>query len=326
MLDAAGHTRQSLKPLRSQTMQPELKEYGGLPTAMTTRRLMLVASLLVLTGGCRRDRSERPPDAQTATGPRVVSLAPNLTEVVATIGAIDSLVGRTTVCDYPPELVGRIPVVGGFGAPSLETLLAVRPTLVIDVDLEDETMADTFRELGIRHCRVPCHRLADIPAAMRTIGNLTGHSNQAENLTAALERQLDAFRQQADNQPSRPRVYIEIWHDPIMTAGGKAFLSELIALAGGRNIAAAIDKEYFQASPEWVVEQNPDLIVCAYMSLSESVIDTLRRRPGWSDMRAVRDGLVFDGLDNDVMLRPGPRVAMGIALLQTCIDKARNHE
>ncbi len=284
-------------------------------------RLPILPILLLAVAACRRETPA--PAVADASRPRIVSLAPSLTELVAAVGGVTCLVGRTTACDYPPEAVRLVPPVGGFGVPAMESLVAANPTLVIDVDLEDEALIGRFGELGIRYRRVPCDRIADIPAAIRTVGELTGGAARAEAMASELERAIENFRQRAAAAASRPRVYIEIWHDPIMTAGGRAYLTDLIALAGGTSIAADIDRDYFQASPEWVVQRDPEVIVCAYMSLEGSMTEALRRRPGWSSVTAVRRGLVFDGLDNNVILRPGPRVRAGIEILQACIAKAR---
>jgi iron complex transport system substrate-binding protein len=268
----------------------------------------------LLAGGC----AEPVPSGSTA--PRVVSLAPNLTEIICAIGAADLLVGRTSVCDYPPEATARIPVIGDFGAPSLELLAQASPTLVLDVDLADETTGRKIEALGFRRERVRCRSLDDIPAAVERIGELLGREFAAGKLATELRAQVAELRRDAVAPEERPSVYVEVWHDPIMTAGRDSFLSQLIDLAGARNIGDAAGRDFFQASPEWVVAADPEVILCLYMSERGEPRNIVLERAGWQGVRAVRTAAVYDDFDPDVLLRPGPRVMQGVAALRRCLE------
>jgi iron complex transport system substrate-binding protein len=269
--------------------------------------------------GCRR--VARGPTG--AGGARVVSLAPSLTEIVCRLGGSHLLVGRTSTCDFPPDAVRDVPVIGGFGTPSLELLVAARPTLILDVDLEDESVARGIAELGLRRERVPCRALDDIPEAVTRIGSLLGLEDRARATADELRAGIATLRRNAAKRPSRPSVYVEIWNDPMTTAGKGTFLSELIHLAGGRNIGDEAEKPYFQVAPEWIVARDPDIILCLYMSENAAVREQVMARPGWQAVAAVRNGAVYDDLPNDVLLRPGPRVLEGIRALA---DRIRGRE
>ncbi|MEI6971559.1 MAG: iron chelate uptake ABC transporter family permease subunit [bacterium] len=256
----------------------------------------------------------RPPEEQGSQ--RVVSLAPNLTEIVCAIGGAHHLVGRTSVCNYPPEALKDVPVVGGFGDPSLEKLLEVRPTLVLDVALADEALSRKIEEIGLRRERIVCGTLNDIPDAVTAVGALIGHEAEARTLAGNLRAMTEAFRKASRAVKSRPRVYVEIWCDPLTTAGKASFVSELVAAAGGENIGDGVDKDYFQVGPEWVLEQNPDVILCLYMTGTGEASSSVFQRSEWSRVNAVRTGRVYSDLDSDLVLRPGPRVLQGITLIQ----------
>jgi len=262
------------------------------------------------------------PDANR-DGVRIVSLAPSLTEMIVAIGAQDVLVGRTSACDHPKEIIADIPIVGGFGKPSLETLLALAPTAIVDTDLEDESMAARFEALGIRHVRIRCKRVDDIPAGIRTLGDLAGRKGPAEQLAARLEQALEAARDTLQAATNRPGVYVEIWHDPFMTAGKHTYLTDLIRLAGGKNIAGEVNQEYFRVSPEFVLTRNPDVVICAYMASGQDVSQMVRRRQGWENVRALETGALFCNENNDILLRPGPRVLEGIEALKRCIARSQ---
>ncbi|NQU40960.1 MAG: cobalamin-binding protein [Lentisphaerae bacterium] len=273
-----------------------------------------LVALLVATG-CR------PAHQPTPTGPlRIVSLAPSLTESLCAIGAGDLLVGRTSACNYPPDITATIPIIGGFGHPSLELLAAARPTLVLDVDLIDEGITTQIRSLGIPHRRIACDSLDDIAPMLRELGDITGHQAEAEVLAQELTRTINTARAEITTPLAyRPSVYAEVWHDPLTTIGRDTFLAGLVALAGGRTIAASVDKPYFQIAPESILSENPDLILCLYMGPSQGAVEAVKARPGWQHINAVRNDCIFADLDNDVLLRPGPRLIEGLQALRACI-------
>jgi len=280
--------------------------------------LLLLASILILSAGCRKADGRAEPNQEAK--PRIVSLAPSVTEMIFAIGAGEHLVGRTTACDWPAE-AARVPVAGAFGRPSMEMLAAMHPDIVIDVDLEEEQSGSKIRDLGIRTERVICKTPDDIPGALRALGKLTGHRRQADSLAAVIEKGLGGFREKNLRRTVRPLVYLEIWDDPFWTGGRDSYTSALISYAGGRNIGDAVRKEYFEISQEWVIEQNPDVIACMYMSKETTAAAGVMQRNGWRHISAVRHKNVFDGFDNSLFLRPGPRVLEGIAQLERLIEK-----
>ncbi|MBI3987765.1 MAG: cobalamin-binding protein [Lentisphaerae bacterium] len=276
-----------------------------------------VSLLLLALTAC--SQKPAPPAEKIAGAERVVSLAPSLTEIVCAIGAADLLAGRTSACDYPPEIVGKTPVVGGFGKPSMDILLTLNPTLVLDVDLEDENVGRLLDQAGVERHRIRCSTLADIPPAIIEVGRLLHRDEPAKALADTISARLAELRKTAegglDPRHSVPAVFVEIWGDPVTTAGKGSFLSDLVALAGGRNIGDEVNKDYFTVSPEWIVARDPDIILCLYMSRGGSVRDAVSARTGWSAIKAVKERRVYDDLDNALILRPGPRVVEGIEAL-----------
>ena len=127
---------------------------------------LLLSVLLLLVSGCSQKQLNS--TKNTSAKPRIVSLAPSLTEMIFAIGAGDQLVGRTTACDWPAA-AARVPVIGAFGRPSLELLAAIHPDLVIDVDLADEEMGKKISALGIKRETVSCKSPDDIPEVLRKL-------------------------------------------------------------------------------------------------------------------------------------------------------------
>ena len=255
---------------------------------------------------------------------RIVSLAPNITEIVCALGAQDMLVGRTTVCDFPPEIKDAVPPVGGFGNPSLETLVSLSPSIVLDTDLEDEAIGQKIDSMKIRRERIHCNSLSDIPSAIERIGKIIGKTEQAGKTANEFRTRVAELEKESLTKTDCPSVYIEISPDPLITVGRGSFISDLVRLAGGKNIGDEVERDYFQVSPEWIVVRDPDIIVCLYMSESGTAEKNIPRRPGWKNMSAVKNMRIYDGLDEDIITRPGPRLLLGIEELKKCISAGRN--
>jgi iron complex transport system substrate-binding protein len=272
--------------------------------------------VLAVITGCK---PTRPPSPAPTAAVRVVSLAPSITEMVCAVGAATQLVGRTTVCDFPPGAVAGVPVIGEFGAPSLERLLAARPGIVLYADMADPTLAAKLTRAGLRQARIPCTRLDEIPAALIAVGQFVHREEQARALAADLAGRIQRARETAVPAGHRPRVLMLIWNDPLTAVGRNSFLADLLALAGGQNLGESVDRDYFQVSSEWVLTRNPDVILCFFMTPGRSPRDLLAGQSGWGRVKAVQTGRVYDGFDNNLFLRPGPRVMEGMESLRRCL-------
>jgi iron complex transport system substrate-binding protein len=237
---------------------------------------------------------------------------------VFAVGSGSNLAGRTSACDFPPES-GAVPVVGDFGVPSMEKLAAVNPTIVLELALADEAVGARMDRLGLNRRRIPCNRLADIPTAVRSVGGLLGRADSAEAIATGIEEQVAALRAGLPPEAGRPTVFVEVWHDPVTTAGKESFVADLVELAGGRNIGNESPTPYYTVSSEWVIARNPDVIITLYMA-GGTKAPTVAGRAGWLSVAAVRNGRVHGNLNNDLVLRPGPRVMEGVRLLKKCME------
>ncbi len=278
---------------------------------------VLLIGLFSLSGCAKKPEVTTPHPAEK---PRIVSLAPSITEMLFAIGAGEQLVGRTSACDWPAA-ASKVPVVGAFGRPSLELLATIHPDLVIDVDLAEKEMGKKISALGLKRATLSCKTPDDIPQTLRTLGKLTGHTREADSLALSITNGLAAFRQKIGNQKSKPSVYLEIWNDPFWTGGKGSYTSALIACAGGYNIGDVVQKEYFEISQEWVIQKNPDVIACMYMAKKSTAAGEVMSRPGWANISAVKQKRVYDHFDNSLFLRPGPRVLEGVEQLYRTIHE-----
>ena len=237
-------------------------------------------------------------------GLRVVSLAPNITEIIYAIGADSELVGVVTPCDYPPGI--DKPIVGSFMVPNYEKIQVLEPDIVLITGGVQERIAEELNKLGLHVEVIRTESIDEIFTAIDTIGKLLGHERQADSLVKVLREKLGKVSQ----PPHRWRVYVEVWYNPIITVGRRSYINEMVQLAGGYNIGDTIDATYPVVSPEWVVTQNPEVI----LMLCEDAPPP-SDRIGWQSVPAVRYNRVLMPEDLNIFLRPGPRVVDAIKWL-----------
>ena len=251
---------------------------------------------------------------------RIVSLAPNLTEIIAALDAGYRLAGRSDSCDYPAG-VEAVPSTGEFGNPNIEKILALRPTHVVYTDLQDKTIPDKLRRYNIAVHEIPCAALHDIAPAFRILGELTGHRGEGEALATELETRLSELHAKVVENP--PTVFIFLWNDPIVTVGSDSFITDLVRLAGGRNVFDDVPNAYFNVPPEQAVSRNPDMILSLVSEKPGTLAPLLSKNPGWAATRAIRENKVIEGLPLDLVCRPGPRVVEAIEAIHEALGKMK---
>jgi iron complex transport system substrate-binding protein len=252
-----------------------------------------------------------------AERPRIVSLAPNLTEITYAAGAGPALVGTVEYSDYP-EAARSLPRVGDGWRIDLEQVLALRPDIVLA--WSSGTPAATIERLratGLRVVEVPTFRLADVPAALRLVGELAGTRAAAESAAARFDAQVQRLRRQ--HAGARPvRVFIEIDDEPLFTVNGRHIISEVAGLCGGRNVFAGLPQIAPQVDVEAVLASDPDVI----LSTDDTIADPRAQWLAWPQLRAVRLGTIYS-LSSDTVTRASPRLAQGAAEVCAALDAAR---
>lgn len=269
-------------------------------------RSILVA-LLLLTTACSQPSAVQPAPVPT----RIVSLVPSVTELLFALGAGPSVVGVTENDNFPPE-VSELPRVGDLSV-DYERLLALTPDLVVTDANFDQGHGERLKELGIPVLTLESASLAGLRDSLLRLGEVCGREARARELLAQLDRELDQVRRQASQLARRPSVFVEIWPEPLMTAGGGTFVSELVELAGGDNLFADV-KEYPSVSDEQLVARDPAVIILTVSSPEE-----VASRSGWSGLQAVKSGRVYR-VDSDLLVRPTLRVSQALSRLLDCFQ------
>ena len=287
---------------------------ASLPALVVAAAGLAAATAVPLLPGCR-----------TAARRGIVSLSPDVTEALFAMGLGGRLVGRTSACDYPPEAAG-VPVMGGYGKPAVESILAARPRLVAGSGIGLDAQVTEIERAGIPVCIARPRKLDDVARFFRELGRAVGEPGAGERLAADFRAAFDAARAKAAKipEPRRPTVYLEIAGSPIWAAGHGNFIDELIRAAGGRNAVGDLGSGYIRPTAEDVIKRNPDVIIMAYMAEERrSAAERLVRRPGWSRVAAVRNGRVWADIDCNLLLRSGPRLVEGLRILATRLAEVR---
>jgi iron complex transport system substrate-binding protein len=278
--------------------------------------LFLLAAVLA---GCT-GRTETPADGRTFTDDlgravtvrqpveRLVTLAPNLTELVFAAGAGAKVVGVSTVDDYPPA-VADLPRYGIFPV-DFEAIAALDPQLVLATSHVNVTRdADTFAALGIPTFFLSFRTLDDVLDGLRRTGEVLGTRATAEAAADSLTRVLASLRARTDTVSARPLVLFLIGDAELFAFGKESYIHEMIHLAGGRSATEDFTTEEPVLSESFVLSTAPDVIIGGF-GPDYDTGRLLELHPTWNVVPAVRDGRVHT-LDGNLFYRPGPRLVEG---------------
>jgi len=296
----------------------------GLEARGPIRAGALGLALLLSVVGCGRSGGAEPADegAAAARGDgevdgvsaRIVSMAPNVTEILFALGVGDRVVGVTRYCDYPPEAKQRQHV-GGYYDPSLEVIVALEPDLLIHLP-EQAAAGSRLADLEVERLEVDHRTLDDVIRAIETIARRVGRVAAGENLVARLRGEIERIARMIEGRP-RPRVLVSVGRtlgtgsiDEVYVAGSDGFFDRLVDLAGGRMAyERAGGAEFPKLSSEALLRIDPDVIVEIADDLDEKGLTAeavLAEWKGLEAMRAVRGGRVHV-IDTDYATIPGPR-------------------
>lgn len=247
--------------------------------------------------------------------PRYISLAPATTEILFSLGLDEEIVAVSSYCNYPPEALAKEKI-GSFSQPNREKILALRPDIIFATGLEQAPAVHDLRRMGFRVVVSDPETIDALYASIREIARLTHRALEGERLIESMRTTIDGVAQACERAPAhkRPQVFVELWHEPLMTAGRGSLVDEVVRRAGGVNIASDTPRPYSMFSPEAVIARDPDCIIFAYMDPAAPAA-RLRRRAGWDRVRAVLTGNLINDINPDIILRPGPRLAQGIEQL-----------
>jgi ABC-type Fe3+-hydroxamate transport system substrate-binding protein len=221
---------------------------------------------------------------------RIICLVPSITDSVFTLGAGDDVVAISDYVQFPAE-ARKKPSVGSISNPSMEAILSLHPDLVLGMpQANQQSVLDQLQHLNLPVYLVDPHGIAGILRSITSLGQATNREVQANAVVSGLTQRIAAVRASVEGKPVI-RVFMPVSYDPVITIGKGAFISELIAVAGGRSITDDINQEWPQVSMETVVARAP--VALLMMRGGKTTIDSLKDRPGWSVLPAVRMDRVY---------------------------------
>ena len=275
---------------------------------ITTHMLLFALSAALIIGcssGCKR--AER-----AISGKRYVVLSPEIAEIIAAIEGTDNIVGVTEECTFPAVLNSKEKV-GKFGTLNKEKIVALKPSIVFASALEQQAIAAELTKLEIKVHTVYPKNLAEMLEGIKSVGDAIGNKDRAAFVADSLQSELNQIRAKSAGK-YRPKVYLEIYREPLMSVSDKSFVGELIELAGGDNIFSELERDYARVSPEAVIKASPDIIIC----YSKDSKENIKKRLGWQNISATQNDRIYfeQDIDPDWLLRAGPRCVKGAARLQ----------
>lgn len=286
---------------------------------MARARLSLMgpalAASLFLAALCLASAPPSPREGGHDPCGRIVSLSPNLTEILFAVGLGDHVVGVTRFCEYPPE-AARLPRVGGYFDTNIEAVVALEPDLVVLLPAH-ENVRTVLERLGIECLVTGNETIGEILRSITTIGRRCGAADSAGAVRELMTRRIDRIRRLTGDL-DRPSVLIVVSRTyaaspvDVCAAARGTFYDELVEAAGGRNAIDSRVPAYPELSMEGLLHLDPDVIVEIVPAADARRLDRDRLAAGWngaSDLRAVREGRVTI-LTGSHAAVPGPRLAL----------------
>jgi len=264
---------------------------------------------------------------------RIVSLAPKNTELLFAIGAGERVVGVTNFCNFPPE-ARRRERIGGFSSKSqsLEKIVALKPDLVVAAGELQWPSITELERLGVPVASLGAESLAGLYRELDLLGRLTGHEDDAAHLTNVMKRRVERVVETARTLKPEQRVtvFYHVWSEPLTAAGAGSYIGELIQMCGGINVVSDAKERYPHISQEVLFARNPEVILAPTTEAEPVTVEWLRTRPGWNNLRAVRNNRIYL-IDGDLISRCGPRLVDALEVMAralypdrfgTAIDRA----
>lgn len=289
---------------------------------MRRNKIQIVPFILFLSIALFADQTKIIKDAlgfslaAVASPKRIISLAPNITEILFALDLGDNIVGVTRYCDYPPEALEKEKI-GGMVDPNLEKIKALNPDLIIGFRGNSLRILKRLKDLGLPLFVLETGRdLESVFLLIRKIGIVTQKEKRAELLIQSMKKKYDKIQEALRNVENEPKVFLSLHGRGLWTCGKGSFLDDLLRKAKGLNIAGKIQRKWLHLNREQLIYQNPAIII--FISKSQKEFDRakkwLKNEKPFKQLKAVTTNSIYF-LDENLATRPGPRIIDALAAL-----------
>ncbi len=262
---------------------------------------------ILLCSACSDSSGEDPDKRSGGSCRRIVSLSPALTELVFHLGKGSLLAGRSDACNYPAQ-AESIPVAGSFAQPSAETVLRLKPDLILSNALVNPRQKKIFEQAGITVILQSCDTLEDYRKWFEILGEKLSAEESARQELSRLDQWLEQNRRKPQ---TGKRALLLLWDDPVMAAGSGTLPDTALRLAGLKNVLEQ-ENGYVKCSAEFLLRSQPDILIWAVKKPYENAAGFVKK---------ISPSLVIDeSFDYDVILRPGPRFTAGVDALRKRVE------
>ena len=262
--------------------------------------------------------TDAPPAA--ASSARIVSVAPNLTEILYALGRGQAIVGVTAGSDYPPQALSK-PKIGTFWQPNIEAIIALKPTLVVTLGFaQQKSLVQRLERMRYPCLTTDIWTLEDLFAAIDTLGKATDSKDRAQELIDDFQRRTREIEEALKNR-QRPRVLWVVQREPLRVAGRDTFINELIERAGGENALGPTLHKYPPVGAEQIIASRPDVVIEPTMVEGDPDRQRTQALAYWeryANIPAVANGRIHI-IDGGIVSRLGPRLAEGIETIARCL-------
>ena len=249
---------------------------------------------------------------------RIISLIPSSTEMIFAIGFGDEVIGVSNYCNYPTKEIEKLPRIGDQNL-SIEKIISLRPTHLIDTNSIHKRYEAIFKKLNLNYINISMKEMDDIPKEASRLDEILGDKNRADKFIENWN--LEISKMKSKTKENGNNIYVEIWNNPIQAVGGNNIINSIIIAAGGKNVLEK-HNDYPVVNTEIIMIANPDIIILAY---PDANVESIKNRPGWKNLKAVKSNKIT-AIDQDTIVRPGPRNLEAIKFINNYINKVENNE
>lgn len=241
---------------------------------------------------------------------RIVSLAPNITEILFSLSLDEEIVGVSIHCNFPEKAKNKVRV-GSYISLDFEKITSLKPDLIIATGAGNtRDMVDRLGKLGFQTYVIYPKNFEGILKSIDHIGQVVNRDREARAIIEGMKKRSQKVIELTKNLP-RPKVFIQIGEAPIVTVGQGSFADDLIRIAGGENIAGNEKEVYPRFGMEEILKRSPEVIVISSMNPKGDYQKILQEWNRWKTIPAVKNGRIYL-IDSDLIDRPSPRIIDGL--------------